>query len=153
MRLLQNSISGIDSNNQFLGFSPLAPLVSPRWNNLPPQRPQLHQNQQQFTPLQQGILPSLTSGMLASQPQFQLPSSPPPFGCLNSPRSPHPLFSPGLLLSPSSFPSKWIYDAAESFAALTLNRSWKHGFDGVVFQNKVKFITIVSSEFMGSTFN
>ncbi|KAJ9146464.1 hypothetical protein P3X46_028728 [Hevea brasiliensis] len=104
MRLLQNSISGVDSNNQFLGFSPLAPLVSPRWNNLPPQRPQLHQNQQQFTPLQQGILPSLTSGMLASQPQFQLPSSPPPFGCLNSPRSPHPLFSPGLLLSPSSFP-------------------------------------------------
>ncbi|OAY58099.1 VQ motif-containing protein 9 [Manihot esculenta] len=97
MRYLQNSISSVDSNNQFSGFSPLAPLVSPRWNNPPTQQLQLHQSQQQFAPLQQGILPSPTSGMLVSQPQFQLPTSPLPFGCLNSPRS-------GLLLSPSSFP-------------------------------------------------
>ncbi|KAJ6740633.1 hypothetical protein OIU79_000697 [Salix purpurea] len=33
MRYLQNTISVVDSNRQFSGFSPLAPLVSPRWNN------------------------------------------------------------------------------------------------------------------------
>ncbi|KAJ9166552.1 hypothetical protein P3X46_021290 [Hevea brasiliensis] len=103
LRYLQNSISAVDSNRQFSGFSPLAPLVSPRWNNLP-QQPPLQQNPQPFDPLQPGILSSRTSGMIASQPQFQLPTSPLPFGCLNSPRSPYPLLSPGLLLSPSSFP-------------------------------------------------
>ncbi|KAF3445902.1 hypothetical protein FNV43_RR11079 [Rhamnella rubrinervis] len=98
MRYLQNSVSGTDPNQkQFSGFSPLAPLVSPRWNNLTPQ-------QQHQVPLpQQGMHPSAQPlAMLPSQSQFQMPSSPLPFGCLNSPRSPYPLLSPSLLLSPSS---------------------------------------------------
>jgi len=97
MRYLQNTISAVDSNKQFSGFSPLAPLVSPRWNNQTASK-------QQFPvpPQQQGIDPSQSAGMVApqahEQPQFQLPTSPLSFGCLNSPRSPYPL------LSPSSFP-------------------------------------------------
>ncbi|XP_065881927.1 VQ motif-containing protein 9 [Euphorbia lathyris] len=43
--------------------------------------------------------PQQVSAMMTSHPP-----SPLPFGCLNSPRSPHPFFSPGLLLSPSAFP-------------------------------------------------
>ena len=99
MRYLQNTISAVDSNKQFSGFSPLAPLVSPRWNNM-------MAPQQQFAmpPPQQVMNPSQLAGMVAPQPQFQLPTSPLPFGCMNSPRSPYPLLSPSLLLSPSSFP-------------------------------------------------
>ncbi|XP_021900786.1 VQ motif-containing protein 9 [Carica papaya] len=100
MRYLQSSVSNTDSNpKQFSGFSPLAPLVSPRWNSsAPPQQPQQHQN----TIAPQPMPPSTSSGMLPLQPQFQLPPSPLPFGCLNSPRSPYTLLSPSLLLSPSS---------------------------------------------------
>ncbi|XVE60521.1 hypothetical protein DITRI_Ditri05aG0135700 [Diplodiscus trichospermus] len=102
MRYLQSSMSAnVDSNpKQFSGFPPLAPLVSPRWNDLitpqqqqkplPPSQPQ---NQQQP--------PQVSSkGMV----QSQLPSSPLPFGCLNSPRSPYALLSPSLLFSPNSGP-------------------------------------------------
>ncbi|KAJ6685606.1 VQ MOTIF-CONTAINING PROTEIN 9 [Salix purpurea] len=98
MRCLQNTISAVDSNKQFSGFSPLAPLVSPRWNN------QMAPQQQFAVPPPQGMNPSQSAGMAAPQPQFQLPTSPLPFGCMNSPRSPYPLLSPSLLLSPSSFP-------------------------------------------------
>ncbi|XP_022752926.1 VQ motif-containing protein 9-like [Durio zibethinus] len=102
MRYLQSSMSATADSNpkQFSGFPPLAPLVSPRWNNLtapqqqhqpqvlPPQQPQ----QQQQQP------PQISStGMI----QPQLPSSPLPFGCLNSPRSPYALLSPSLLFSPN----------------------------------------------------
>lgn len=89
MRYLQNSIPTSDPNSkpQFSGFSPLAPLVSPRWSNL---NAASQQQQQEMIPPP------------ASQPQFQLPSSPLPFGCLNSPRSSYPLLSPSLLFSPSS---------------------------------------------------
>ncbi|KAJ6412835.1 hypothetical protein OIU84_005813 [Salix udensis] len=88
MRYLQNTISVVDSNRQFSGFSPLAPLVSPRWNNQTASK-------QQF-PMQQGINPSQSAGMVSPQAQlrFHLPTSPLPFGCLNSPRSPYPLLSP-----------------------------------------------------------
>lgn len=98
MRYLQNTISVVDSNRQFSGFSPLAPLVSPRWNNQAASK-------QQF-PMQQGINPSQSAGMVSPQAQlrFHLPTSPLPFGCLNSPRSPYPLLSPSLLLSPYAFP-------------------------------------------------
>ncbi|KAB2023727.1 hypothetical protein ES319_D06G038400v1 [Gossypium barbadense] len=85
MRCLQNSLStSVDPNpKQFTGFPPLAPLVSPRWNNLTaPQQ----QQQPPPPPPQQ-------------QPQV---SSPLPFGCLNSPRSPYALLSPSLLFSPNS---------------------------------------------------
>ncbi|XP_038717905.1 VQ motif-containing protein 9 [Tripterygium wilfordii] len=89
----QNSMSNVDPNQkQFSGFSPLAPFNSARWNNSTPQQPP------QIPP------PSSTSGMPPTQPQFQLPSSPLAFGCSNSPRSPYPLLSPGLLFSPSSGP-------------------------------------------------
>ncbi|XP_065879520.1 VQ motif-containing protein 9-like [Euphorbia lathyris] len=60
------------------GFSPLAPLDSPCCNNLTPQQP---------------------SDMMTPQPTFPLQ-----FGCLDSPPSPHPFFTPCLLLSPSAFP-------------------------------------------------
>ncbi|CAN0889955.1 VQ motif-containing protein 9 [Linum grandiflorum] len=73
MRYLHNSMppppppSGV--------FSPLAPLVSPRWNsNLHPQGGGGI-----------GVAASPTSQ------QFQLPISPLPFGCLNSPRGAYPL--------------------------------------------------------------
>ncbi|XP_059461311.1 VQ motif-containing protein 9 [Corylus avellana] len=100
MRYLQNTVCTFDSNpKQFSGFSPLAPLVSPRWHNSAP--PMSHQHQQ-FPPPQQGMLPPPTSASIPSYPQFPMPTSPLPFGCLNSPRSPYPLLSPGLLFSPSS---------------------------------------------------
>ncbi|KAL5558932.1 hypothetical protein UlMin_035143 [Ulmus minor] len=95
MRYLQNSMAAADSNQKhFSGFSPLAPLVSPRWNNLPP-------------PPQQGNFSSAPPPAMlpphSSFPQFPMPpSSPLPFGCMNSPRSQFPLLSPSLLLSPSS---------------------------------------------------
>ncbi|XVE95262.1 hypothetical protein REPUB_Repub02eG0081100 [Reevesia pubescens] len=103
MRYVQSSMSAIfDSNpKQFSGFPPLAPLVSPRWNNLtapqqqqppplppPPQHPQQQQQPPQVS----------STGMIMSQ----LPSSPLPFGCLNSPRSSYALLSPSLLFSPNS---------------------------------------------------
>ncbi|KAF5461913.1 hypothetical protein F2P56_017973 [Juglans regia] len=88
MRYLQNPVSTVDSNpTQFSRFSPLAPLVLPRWNNLIP-------------PPHQGLTPP-PSATIPSQPQFPMPTSPLPFGCFNSPRSPYPLLSPGLLFSPS----------------------------------------------------
>ncbi|XP_022766397.1 VQ motif-containing protein 9-like [Durio zibethinus] len=104
MRCFQSSMSAtVDSNpKQFSGFPPLAPLVSPRWNNLtaPPQQqppplppPQQSQQQQQQQPPQVS-----STGMI----QSQFPSSPLPFGCLNSPRSPYALLSPSLLFSPNS---------------------------------------------------
>lgn len=99
MRYLHNSLSTVDSNpKQFSGFSPLSPLVSLRWNN--PAPPQPHQHQ--LPPPYPGMLPSSTSATIPSQPQFPMPTSPLPFGCLNSPRSPYPMLSPGLLFSPSS---------------------------------------------------
>ncbi|KAG2699047.1 hypothetical protein I3843_07G174300 [Carya illinoinensis] len=99
MRYLQNSVSTVDPNpKHFSGFSPLAPLVSPRWNNSTPPQPHQHQ----LPPPQQGIFPQPTSSTTQPQPQFPMPNSPLPFGCLNSPRSPYPLLSPGLLFSPSS---------------------------------------------------
>ncbi|KAG6644330.1 VQ motif-containing protein 9-like [Carya illinoinensis] len=87
-RYLQNPVSTVDSNpTQFSGFSPLAPLVSPRWNNLIP-------------PPHQGLTPP-PSATIPSQPQFPIPISPLPFGCFNSPRSLYSLLSPGLLFPPS----------------------------------------------------
>ncbi|XP_048439419.1 LOW QUALITY PROTEIN: VQ motif-containing protein 9-like [Pyrus x bretschneideri] len=99
MRYLHNSISAVDSNNQkFSGFSPLAPLVSPRWTNLTPPP----QQNQQVVPPQQGIGTAAnqqqqTTAAIASQPQFAMPPSPLPFGCLSSPRSPYPSLSPNQL--------------------------------------------------------
>ncbi|GLT44856.1 hypothetical protein SLA2020_187300 [Shorea laevis] len=89
MRFLQNSISTVDSNpSQFSGFMPLAPLVSPRWNNLAaPQQPLQPPPPQPPQPQQ-----SASSGTI---------QSPLPFGCF-SPRSPYPLLSPSLLFSPNS---------------------------------------------------
>ncbi|KAG4392252.1 hypothetical protein AAZX31_04G097100 [Glycine max] len=71
----------VDSNaRHFSGFSPFPP---------PPQ-PQQEQQQQQ------AMLPSQAPS------SFQLPSSPVPFGCLNSQLASYPLLSPGLLFSPTS---------------------------------------------------
>ncbi|KAK4365166.1 hypothetical protein RND71_016524 [Anisodus tanguticus] len=88
MRFLQSSIGTNDSDNKRLstGLSPLAP----RWNNFAAPSPQ----QPPPFPPPQNIPPP--------PPQFPaFPSSPLPFGCLPSPRSPYGLLSPSLLLSPS----------------------------------------------------
>ncbi|KAA8528303.1 hypothetical protein F0562_035658 [Nyssa sinensis] len=90
MRLLQNSITTVDSDpKRFPALSPLAPLVSPRWNNLAHSQPPQHQ--QQLQPPPQSILPSPRS---TAQSHLLMPSSPLPFGWLPSPRSPYPLLSP-----------------------------------------------------------
>ncbi|XP_022131307.1 VQ motif-containing protein 9 [Momordica charantia] len=101
MRYLHNSLSTVESNQkQFSGFSPLAPLVSPRWNNLP--------SQQQLPPPPQGTIPppppppSSAAMASESQPPMPMPPSPLPFGCMNSPRSAYPLLSPSMLFSPSA---------------------------------------------------
>ncbi|KAA8538116.1 hypothetical protein F0562_027724 [Nyssa sinensis] len=88
MRFLQNSVSAVDSDpKRFAALSPLAPLISPRWNSLA--QSQLPQHQQHVLPPLHNILPS------PSQSQFLMPSSPLPFGCVPSPRSPYHLLSPG----------------------------------------------------------
>lgn len=84
MRLLHGSVSAADSDpKQFP-----RPLVSPRWNNPPP----LPQQQQQIPQ---------PPPALAPRSQFPMPTSPLPFGCLPSPRSPYPCLSPSLLFSPT----------------------------------------------------
>lgn len=81
MRYLQNSTTNIDSDSKrSSGFSPLAP----RWNNFAEPRPL--QNDLQSMP---------------APPQFPTVSSPGPFGCMQSPKSPYPLLSPSLLGSPT----------------------------------------------------
>ncbi|XWS23924.1 hypothetical protein CRYUN_Cryun28dG0057400 [Craigia yunnanensis] len=99
MRYIQSSMSAtVDSNpKQFSGFPPLAPLVSPRWNNLTARQQQQPLPPPSQQPQQQSPQVSST-GMI----QSQLPSSPLPFGCLNTPRSPYALLSPSLLFSPNS---------------------------------------------------
>ncbi|XP_010272994.1 PREDICTED: VQ motif-containing protein 9 [Nelumbo nucifera] len=103
MRYLQGSISATDpESKRFSGLSPLAPLVSPRWNN--PSPLQLQQPQLPLPPplpqQQQVLLQSPTSAMTPSQ--FLMPLSPLPFGRLPSPRSPYPLLSPTFLFSPTA---------------------------------------------------
>nr|KYP44395.1 hypothetical protein KK1_034121 [Cajanus cajan] len=86
MRDLQ---SIVDSNKHFSGFS-VAPQSQSQPLPLPPQQFQQQQQQQQ------------QQGMGSSQAAFQMPSSPVPFGCLNSQLASYPLLSPGLLFSPTS---------------------------------------------------
>ncbi|XP_010535340.1 PREDICTED: LOW QUALITY PROTEIN: VQ motif-containing protein 9 [Tarenaya hassleriana] len=74
-----NSVSTVDSNpKQLSGFSPLAPLFSPRryqqQENAPPER-------------------AATSS--------SVPAPPPPLGCMSSPKSHYGLFSPSIPLSPT----------------------------------------------------
>ncbi|XVF36671.1 hypothetical protein REPUB_Repub19eG0077400 [Reevesia pubescens] len=105
MRYLQSSMAAtFDFNSkQFSGFPPLAPLVSPRWNNLTaPQQQQQHQPQPLPPPPQQPQHQQPQQVSSTGMIQSQLPSSPLPFGCLNSPRSPYGLLSPSLLFSPNS---------------------------------------------------
>ncbi|XAR62137.1 hypothetical protein NMG60_11016772 [Bertholletia excelsa] len=77
------------------GASPLAPLVSPRWNTIaplpgPPNQPQ----PLPLPPQAHAVRPPTTSGP-PPQATFPMPSSPLAFGCMPSPRSPCPLlFSP-----------------------------------------------------------
>lgn len=93
MRDLQNLVDSTSKN--FSGFSPLAPppvSSQPQVQTLPEQ-----QQQQQ----QQGMVPPPAPAVAQSQTSsFQMPTS--PFGCLNSPISSYPLFSPGILFSPNS---------------------------------------------------
>ncbi|EOA33873.1 hypothetical protein CARUB_v10021365mg [Capsella rubella] len=99
MRYLQNSMFAIDSNRkEFSGLSPLAPLVSPRW----------YQQQQENAPPSHNSLPpphppppSAASVTVSQTAPTSIPA-PPPFGCLNSPKSPYGLLSPSILLSPTS---------------------------------------------------
>ncbi|GMI90975.1 VQ motif-containing protein 9 [Hibiscus trionum] len=101
LRYFQSSVSStVDSvSKQFSGFPPLAPLISPRWNNLTAPQQQQQQPPLPQQPHQQQQLPQVSSTGIN---QSQLPSSSLPFGCLNSPRPPYPLLSPGSLFSPNS---------------------------------------------------
>ncbi|XP_027353553.1 VQ motif-containing protein 9 [Abrus precatorius] len=81
MRDLHNLVTNVDSK-QFSGFSPL--VSQPQQGMVPSQAP----------PPPPPVVPS--------QSMFQMPSSPVPFGCLNSQLSSYPLLSPGLLFSPTS---------------------------------------------------
>lgn len=102
MRYLQSSNSNTDSDSKrFAGFSPLAPLVSPRWNNFA-QPPSSQQQNVPQSPIAASSAPL----------HFPMPSSPLPFGCLPSPRSPYPsLFSPTTFqqfpLSPTVPSPRW----------------------------------------------
>lgn len=91
MRDLQ---SIVDSNKHFSGFS-VAPQSQSQSQSQPLPPPQLQQPPQQQQQQQQ-------QGMASSQAAFQMPSSPVPFGCLNSQLASYPLLSPGLLFSPTS---------------------------------------------------
>lgn len=97
MRDLQNFCSTIDSKG-FSGFSPLSlPTV------LPPQPEQQQQQENQPPPQQEVVPPPPPPATVAhSTSSFQMPSSPGPFGCLNSQLASYPLLSPGLLFSPNS---------------------------------------------------
>lgn len=81
MRYLQGSISA-DSDPKLL--SRHSPLISPRWNNPAPP------SQQQIPPPFPLPLPPSSSSMFSSQFPM-MPTSPLPFGCMPSPRSPYPL--------------------------------------------------------------
>ncbi|KAI5404624.1 VQ motif-containing protein 9 [Lathyrus oleraceus] len=110
MRDLQNFVSTMDSKS-FSGFSPLPPPppVSSHQPQPDQQQQQQHQQQQQQEeqeqqqenqpPPQQVAAPPLVA---QSPLQFQMPSSPVPFGCLNSQLASYPLLSPGLMFSPNS---------------------------------------------------
>ncbi|CAH9143460.1 unnamed protein product [Cuscuta epithymum] len=103
MRFLQNSFAGAAADSSSKRFSsghpPLAPLASPRWNGLAPPPQQHHPL---FPPHQQNIRPPTASSSASFLPPYPaMPSSPLPFSCLPSPRSPCALLSPNLLLSPT----------------------------------------------------
>ncbi|KAL4278656.1 hypothetical protein GQ457_03G033520 [Hibiscus cannabinus] len=102
LRYFQSSIpSTVDSiPKQFSGFPPLAPLISPRWNNLSAPQQQQQPSPPTQQPHHQQQQPPQVSSMGINQ--SQIPSSSLPFGCLNSPLSPYPLLSPSLLFSPNS---------------------------------------------------
>lgn len=91
MRLLQNSVSTVESDPKLLpgGYAPLG-SASARWTN------------QHVVPPPQGITLPMTSAPAGSSSQYLLPSSPIAFGCFPSPRSPYPLLSPNFLFSPNS---------------------------------------------------
>ncbi|XP_058786347.1 VQ motif-containing protein 9-like [Vicia villosa] len=104
MRDLQNFVSTMD-NKSFSGFSPLPPPLpvsshqpQPEQQQ-PPQQEEQEQQQENQPPPQQVVAP--TTQPPVPQP-FQMPSSPVPFGCLNSQLASYPLLSPGLLFSPNS---------------------------------------------------
>ncbi|XP_030542676.1 VQ motif-containing protein 9 [Rhodamnia argentea] len=100
MRRLQSSMAAVDPRlDQFTGFGPLAPLASPRWSNLAPPPPPPPPQQQRVAASGQDSIPPPPEQ--AAQSQLP-PSSPMPFGCLNSPRSAYPPLSPGFLFSPTS---------------------------------------------------
>lgn len=84
--------SPISAYMRFLQSSISSSVPSPRWTNFHPPPPAQLQ-QQNIPPPSQPSMPL---------PQFPaLPTSPLPFGCMPSPRSPYALLSQGLLLSPN----------------------------------------------------
>ncbi|KAK6940189.1 VQ protein [Dillenia turbinata] len=96
MRYLQTTISAATDSDPklFSGFSPLAPLVSPRWTNLSP----LHQPSNLPHNHQIPVAPP----QIPPPSQYPMPTSPLAFGCIPSPKSPYALLSPSLFLSPTA---------------------------------------------------
>lgn len=105
MRFLQSSIASASTDSDSKRFSTGLSPLAPRWNNFgaPQQQPPFPPPQPLPLPLphQQNIPPPPTNSSFVLPPFPAFPSSPLPFGCLPSPRSPYGLLSPGLLLSPS----------------------------------------------------
>ncbi|KAM7258252.1 hypothetical protein ACFE04_013993 [Oxalis oulophora] len=88
MRFVQNDSSG--------GFGFANPSLQPPQQQAPQAEQQNNNNQSE------GPKPPTSAAAQASEPpQFQMPASPLPFGCLNSPVSGYPLLSPSLLHSPT----------------------------------------------------
>ncbi|CAK8568130.1 unnamed protein product [Lathyrus sativus] len=105
MRDLQNFVSTMDSKS-FSGFSPLPPPPVSSHQPQPDQQQQQQEEQEQQRenqpPPQQVAAPPAPPLVAQSLLQFQMPSSPVPFGCLNSQLASYPLLSPGLMFSPNS---------------------------------------------------
>ncbi|MCD7471310.1 hypothetical protein HAX54_011646 [Datura stramonium] len=103
MRFLQSSVASGTSDSDTKRFSTGLSPLAPRWNNFgaPQQPPPFPPPQPLPLPHQQNIPPPPTASSYVLPPFPAFPSSPLPFGCLPSPRSPYGLLSPGMLLSPS----------------------------------------------------
>ncbi|CAJ2641210.1 unnamed protein product [Trifolium pratense] len=94
----------LQSFKGFSGFSPLPLPPVPETQQQQQQQQQQEQEQENQPPPPQPQQEAVQPAPVAAQSQsaFQMPSSPGPFGCLNSQLASYPLLSPGLLFSPNS---------------------------------------------------
>ncbi|GAB4845008.1 hypothetical protein Ancab_038400 [Ancistrocladus abbreviatus] len=95
MRLLHSSTSAVDSDpKQVSGIPPFPPLASLKFHDVPILNHQMVPQQQALIPA-----PPVAAAIQSDMPPPQ--SSPLPFGCFPSPKSPCPVLSPSRLFSPT----------------------------------------------------